>query len=227
MALPSSSPVRVMQLDDHPVVRRGSSAILDQEADIHIVGSFASSRELMNALRSEMPDLLLIDYSLGPGDIDGVNLIRTLRLRFPTCAILVSSAHCNLATASLALRAGAHGFIGKAQATSELAKAIRAVAMKRRYIDPLIAAKLDIGHLPLPSASVNEEKSALVQHAKLTPREQEVLRCFLDGLSISQIAQKFSRNINTISTQKQAALRKLGVRSDNELFKINRAVGDL
>jgi two-component system capsular synthesis response regulator RcsB len=227
MALLNRSPIRVMQLDDHPVVRHGCSASLGQEADILIVGSFATSRELMNALRSEAVDLLLIDYSLGPGDIDGVNLIRALRIRFPSCAILVSSAHYNPATVSLALRAGAHGFIGKTQAMSELAKAIRAVMANRRYIEPLMAERLNIGQVPAASASTIETESPLTRHASLTPREREVLRCFLDGMSISQIAQKFSRNINTISTQKQAALRKLGVQSDNELFKINRSIGEL
>jgi len=74
-------------------------------------------------LGQEAADLLLIDYSLGPGNIDGVNLIRSLRIRFPNCAILISSAH-NPATVSPALRAGAHGFIGKTQAMSEPSKTV-------------------------------------------------------------------------------------------------------
>jgi two-component system capsular synthesis response regulator RcsB len=226
MASPNRSPIRVMQLDDHPIVRHGAADSLSREADIEVVGSFTTSRELMNALRTTAADVLLIDYALGPGDIDGVNLIRALRIRFSNCLILVASGHYNPATVSLALRAGAHGFVGKTQAVDVLAKAIRAVAAGRRYLDPSMASELDTGDIPLPADTDTEDESMLTRHAHLSPREREVLRCFLDGMSVSQIAEKFSRNVNTISTQKQAALRKLGIRSDNELFKIRHLIGD-
>lgn len=226
MAPPNRSPIRVMQLDDHPIVRHGAAVSLSREADIQIVGSFATGRELMNALRSTAADVLMIDYALGPGDIDGVNLIRALRIRFPNYPILVTSGHYNPSTVSLALRAGAHGFVGKTQPVEVLAKAIRTVAADRRYLDPLMAAELDANDIPLPTEADSENESMLTRHANLSPREREVLRCFLDGMSVSQIAEKFSRSINTISTQKQAALRKLGVRSDSELFKIRHLIGD-
>lgn len=226
MTAPRRSPIRVMLLDDHPVVRDGIAVHLEKQPGIELIGSYATSRELMGALAKKTANVLLIDYALGPNDMDGVNLIRALRIRFPNSAVLVASGHFNPATVSLALRAGAHGFVGKTQALEEVTEAIRTVAAGRRYVDPLMEAELGIDlKEPAPDA-VEDGESLLTSHAKLTPREREVLRCFLDGMSITQIAEKFSRDVNTISTQKQAALRKLGIRTNNELFKVRQYLGD-
>ena len=70
----------------------------------------------------------------------------------------------------------------------------------------------------------SEASDALVQ-AELTSREQEVIRCYLAGMTVSEIAEKFNRSIKTISTQKTSAFRKLGVTSNNELFKLNKIIG--
>jgi two-component system, NarL family, captular synthesis response regulator RcsB len=68
---------------------------------------------------------------------------------------------------------------------------------------------------------------ALSEQARLSPREREVLRCVLDGMAVTAIARKFSRSVNTISTQKQAAYRKLGIRSDAELFKVQHSLSTI
>jgi DNA-binding NarL/FixJ family response regulator len=233
MSSPARAAIRVMLLDDHPVIRQGFAAELNKVEDIAVVGAFTTSRELMEALRTQVTDVLLIDFALGPNDIDGVNLIRALRVQFPKCKILVASGHYVPATVSLALRAGASGFMGKTQPVEALTQAIRTVAAGKRYLDSAMAASLDMTDTPLPplpdaqDESEDDGKSLLTRHAKLTPREGEVLRCFLDGMSIGEIATKFSRSINTISSQKQSALRKLGIRNDNELFKVRHVLGGI
>lgn len=220
-----SKVIQVMLLDDHPVVRDGFALHLNTEPGISIVGSYSESRELMAALTKIAAHVVVMDYSLGPEDVDGVNLIRALRLRAPNTKVLVASGHSNTATVSLALRAGAHGFVGKGDPVTHLAAAIRAVAAGHRYVSRAMEYALDIELKDSAPAPEPHDSSLLVAHAKLTPREGEVLRCFLDGLSVSQIAAKFSRDINTISTQKQSAFRKLGIRSDNELFKLREQLG--
>lgn len=215
-------PIRVMLLDDHPIVRQGFVTALKSAADILVVGNFTTGRELMFALAVSTAHVLLIDYALGPGDIDGINLIRALRIRFPNSAVLVVSGHYTTATVALALRAGAHGFLGKTQPVEDLAKAIRTVAIGKCYLDPVMAAYLDIENRSFSEAVEVDgyDDTMLTNKAKLSPREREVLRCVMDGMSVTEIALKFSRSVNTISTQKQAALRKLGVRNDTELFKV-------
>lgn len=209
--------LRLMLLDDHELVRQALAHRLQEEHDLLVVGSFGSAQPLMSALTTTPTDVLVVDYSLGPSDIDGPNLIRALRVRYPATKVLVVSSHHQSTIISLALQAGAQGFVGKWQSSEEFIAAIRAVARGRVYIDPLMTAEIADSKA---DGDTFGDARALTDQAKLSPREREVLRCCLDGMKVSDIAAKFSRSVNTISTQKQAALRKLGIKSDHELFKI-------
>lgn len=226
MRKPSHRSIRIALLDDHPVVLHGVSSQLKQVREISIVGEFASGRELLAALSRQEVDVLIMDYSLGPQDIDGVSLLRMLRLRFPLLEILVMSGHGNPATATLAMRAGARGFIGKARPMHELIDAIRSVADRKRYIDPGLARRLKHDGSSAPDVDENGAMT-LGGQASLSVREREVLRCVLDGMAVTSIARKFSRSVNTISTQKQSAYRKLGIRSDAELFKMQHSLSEM
>ncbi|QAU25567.1 response regulator transcription factor [Dyella sp. M7H15-1] len=217
--------MRVALLDDHPVVLFGLSAQLGQLSDISVVGSFESSRALLVVLTSQEVDVLVMDYSLGPKEIDGVNLLRMLRLRFPKLEILVVSGYCNPATAALTIRSGARGFIGKISLMHELLDAIRTVAARQRYVDKVIAYELDLALKKVAADDDRGETATLAEQVSLSPREWEVLRCVLDGMAVTSIATKFSRSVTTISTQKQAAYRKLGIRTDAELFKVQHSLG--
>ncbi len=222
----ATRPIRVVVLDDHAVVRHGLAARLKQEADIEVTGMFASGREIVQALKDSTVevDVLLMDYSLGPAEIDGLNLIRLIRVRYPDLKILVASAHHNKATVGMVMHAGARGFVGKEEELSELVRAIRTVAAGGKRLNPALAAEMERDTLNAEpadgSAAGASELSALVDRPELSPKEREVLRCCLDGMSVTDIAEKFARSIKTISSQKQSAYRKLGIRTDTELFKI-------
>ncbi|WP_199030674.1 response regulator transcription factor, partial [Ralstonia sp. ASV6] len=131
----------------------------------------------------------------------------------------------NKATVGLVMHAGARGFVGKEEELSELVRAIRTVAAGGKRLNATLAAEMERDALaadaPAPTSAVDgNQLSALVDRPELSPREREVLRCCLDGMSVSDIAEKFARSIKTISSQKQSAYRKLGIRTDTELFKI-------
>ncbi|MEO9383140.1 response regulator transcription factor [Chromobacterium phragmitis] len=215
---PSDQAIRVILLDDHLMVLHGLGGQLEAVADIRLVGSFTSSSQLMRTLAAPgapAADVAVIDYALRPDDVDGLNLIRALRIRFPLLRILVMSAYYTPATVALAMRGGAHGFIGKEQSMDELLHAIRRLASGLDYLGESMRESL--AQPPVESVAQGALPN-LLDHPDLSPREREVLRCCLLGLSVSEIAIKFSRSIKTISNQKQAALKKLGLRSDNELF---------
>ena len=222
----ATRPIRVVVLDDHAVVRHGLAARLKQEADIEVTGMFASGREIVQALKDNTVevDVLLMDYSLGPAEIDGLNLIRLIRVRYPDLKILVASAHHNKATVGMVMHAGARGFVGKEEELSELVRAIRTVAAGGKRLNAALAAEMEhdaLADTPAAAPATDAAKlSALVDRPELSPREREVLRCCLDGMSVTDIAEKFARSIKTISSQKQSAYRKLGIRTDTELFKI-------
>ncbi len=219
-AIPGS--YTVMLLDDHELIRVGTSLWLSKEPDLEVVGSYSTGRELLDALAVRQPDILVIDFMLG-----GINLIRALRVRYPDCRPLVLSAHYTPATVSLALRAGSWGFFGKSQRLDGLAAAIRTVARGKIYLHPIMAREVAaVTETEVYEAASANEATHACAHDILSPREREVLRCFLDGMSVNSIAEKFSRSANTISTQKQSAYRKLGIKTDSELFKLSSSLRD-
>lgn len=215
----------VLILDDHEVVLHGLRQCLSTEADIELRGYCSTSRELLDTLAVRPVDIVITDFILGPHDVDGVNLIKVLKSRFPSCKLLVLSAQYTPATAALVLHAGAHGFIGKSLPLDGVATAVRAVARGQIHLTRDMARELaEFSESALrPAAGTGTdtgENTPLLASPLLSPREREVLRCCLDGMSVAQIAGKFSRSSNTISTQKQSAFRKIGIRNDNELFKM-------
>lgn len=215
--------LKVALLDDHAIVRHGLVNRLVQESEFEVVGVYARSRELMSGLAKAPADVLLLDFVLGPDELDGVLLIRALRVKYPDCRILVFSAHHDSATVILALRVGARGFLGKGEDMSQLVKAIRVVASGAVYLSPDMAYRVAEA---TASNNDGDEKSRedAIRYVSLSSREQEVIRCYLAGMTITDIAEKFNRSIKTISTQKAAAFRKLGVVSNNELFKIKHII---
>lgn len=218
----------VILLDDHEMVRQGIELGLSKEADLDVVGSFGTGRELLEALAQRPVDVVVMDFVLGPTDIDGLSLIQTLSRRFSKCKCIVVSSHYTPATVSLALKAGSWGVLGKTRNLTKLITAIRTVAQGRIYLEPCMLPALQGAQSMLEVASIKskmEISSPVRLNASLTPKEQEVLRCFLDGMSVNSIAAKFSRSASTISTQKQSAYRKLGIKSDSELFKITQQFG--
>nr|WP_276583490.1 response regulator transcription factor [Pseudomonas sp. RIT-PI-S] len=214
-----------MLLDDHEFILHGMSHVLANQADIQVVSTHHTSRSLLDALRNTDVNIVVIDYSLSPGEVDGLNLIKAIGTRYPNTRVIVISSLHTPATVALSLRCGAVGFVGKELGAEELLKAVRTVAAGRIYLHPDMEGELhrnNVATHPLGPADADDAEpvAALVSTQGLTLREREVLRCCLDGLSVTEIARKFSRSIKTISAQKQSAYRKLGLRTDNELFKL-------
>jgi DNA-binding NarL/FixJ family response regulator len=229
MPILNATTYTVMLLDDHEMVRQGIELGLSKESDLDVIGSFGTGRELLEALAFQPVDVVVMDFILGPSDIDGLSLIQALNRRFNKCRPIVMTSRYAPATVPLALKAGSWGVLDKTQKLTELIAAIRTVAQGRIYLQPCMLPSLQ-GLQPVIDVSKMKSKvelSAPLQlNACLTPKEQEVLRCFLDGMSVNSIAAKFSRSASTISTQKQSAYRKLGIRSDSEFFKMTQQFGE-
>lgn len=217
-----STPLRIALLDDHALIREALKARLSVEPAFKVVGVYSTSRSLMAGLRETPLDVLVLDYQLSDGEIDGLRLIESLRRQYQELRIVVFSSIERPATVSLSIRAGAKGFVGKSQESDDLIRAIRTVARDRIYLAPSMVIELE--KLPAPQdkdvPGDGLDCHALAKYSELSPKESEVLRCCLEGLSVSQIAEKFSRSRKTISGQKQSAFRKLGIQTDTELFKL-------
>lgn len=217
-----ASPLRIILLDDHALIREALEIRFSLEADFKVQGVYSTSRELLDSLNRAEADLVVLDYQLADADIDGLRLIQSVRRRHPSIRIVIYSSSEKPATVNMSLRAGANGFVGKSQPTDELLRAVRMVALDRIYLAPAMAAELE----KIPAAQMLAEGDdpdhafTLSDQPNLSPKESEVLRCCLEGMSVSQIASKFTRSRKTISGQKQAAFRKLGIKTDTELFKL-------
>ncbi|WP_285427696.1 response regulator transcription factor [Pseudomonas sp. lyk4-R2A-8] len=229
MPAADSTPYTVMLLDDHEMVRQGIEWGLSQAADIKVIGSFGTGRQLLEALARQTADVVVMDFILAPSEIDGLNLLQALNRRFSQCRPLIVCSHYTPATVALSLKAGCWGILGKTQNLAELTTAVRTVAQGRLYLQPCMVPELQgmQSVLEVANKRANADFCASGRlNNGLTPKEQEVLRCFLDGMSVSSIAAKFSRSASTISTQKQSAYRKLGISSDSELFKFSHQFGE-
>ena len=217
-----ASPLRIILLDDHALIREALEIRFSLEADFKVQGVYSTSRELLDSLNRAEADLVVLDYQLADADIDGLRLIQSVRRHHPSIRIVIYSSSEKPATVNMSIRAGANGFVGKSQPTDELLRAIRMVALDRIYLAPAMAAELE--KIPaaqmLPEGDNPDHAFTLSNQPNLSPKESEVLRCCLEGMSVSQIASKFTRSRKTISGQKQAAFRKLGIKTDTELFKL-------
>ncbi|WP_432591917.1 response regulator transcription factor [Stenotrophomonas maltophilia] len=203
----------VVLLDDHEVVRYGVALHLAPLADMTLLGHVGTSFELLSLLAGAPACVIVMDYVLGPTDINGGALIALVRQRHPTCKVLVLSAHPG--AEHLAMAAGAHGFVHKARPVVDLIRSIRRLYARR--------------DCALPGAGTPDTRCAAcaardavaarrMDHPALTSREREVLQLWLQGATLREIAQALGTRTNTISTQKRSAMRKLGISNDNELL---------
>ncbi|WP_343553474.1 response regulator transcription factor [Pantoea sp.] len=225
--LSDTKKISIMLLDDHPIIRRSLETVIIDEKDLVLSGCFGHSSELMRHLRTEVPDVLILDYILGDEELDGLSLIRQVMNHYPQIKILMSSSVESIAVIRTAYNMGIRGYVSKRATMEVYFNAIRQVASGQVYVPENI--KYELSHLPGKIAVKNEMATESDEPASaetvfrnvelLTPRESEVLRCFLDGMTILQISAKVKRSRKTISGHKQSGMRKLGIKSDIELFK--------
>ena len=227
--------IRVAILDDHPIVLGGITSALREHTDMLVVHTATHGKDVVRDLTAHQVDVLLLDYVLSEEDADGIGMIARIRRGVPDIKILVYSGHDAPGTIAAVLRWGAQGFFSKAQRLDQMPDAIRTVSEGRRFLTPDVALRLfeasTDGSLQNGSTetsdSIPDGQWSLVHSARLSTREREVIRCLLDGMTITAVARKFDRSVKTISTQKSMAYRKLGIGSDNELFKIAHTLGNV
>ena len=196
----------ILIADDHAIVRSGLRQIVATAADLAVSAEAADGAEVLNKLRRNPVDLLLLDMNM-PG-ISGLDLIGRVRIEWPTLGILVLSMHNEAQVASRALKAGASGYITKDSDVDILLAAIRKVAQGGRFIDP-----------SLVDAIVFRTHNAGEPHEVLSNREYQVLQRLAAGESINDIAQTLSLSAKTISTHKVRLMRKLGLDNNIDLAR--------
>ncbi|MEP9359601.1 response regulator transcription factor [Sphingomonas sp. KR3-1] len=193
VASTSVSPIRVLIVDDHPMVRDGITGLLVRQPDMEAIGEASDGAEAVTRFRELAPDVVLMDMQMeGTGGIEAIQEIRALSR---DARILVLTTYAGDANAIRAIRAGASGYLLKNCIRSELLDAIRAVHAGRRVVCS------DIAH-------------ALAQHAldePLTEREIAILKLVAEGHPNKQVAWRLSLSVDTIKAQLKTIFEKLGV----------------
>ncbi len=187
--------IRVLLVDDHPVVRAGLVGILAGEPDLEVVGEAASAAEAVAAARATRPDVVLMDLRMPGGD--GVCATTEVLRVVPATRVLVLTTYENDGDILRAIEAGATGYLLKDAARSELLNAIRAAARGETVLAPTVATRL-VDRLRRPTAD-------------LSAREVEVLRLVAKGLSNADIGRELSISEATVKTHLLRTFNKLGV----------------
>lgn len=191
-----AAPIRILLVDDHPVVRAGLSGLLVSQPDFQIVGEAANGLEALSLLEQTGADVVLMDLRMP--QMDGVTAIRQVRARFPKVQILVLTTYDTDSEIVRAIEAGATGYLLKDVPREELFRAVRLCAKGEAVLSPPVAARL-LGRMRAPIEET------------LSVRELEVLALVAKGFSNKEVARKLKISEATVKTHLLHTFDKLGV----------------
>lgn len=201
--------IRVLVVDDHPVVRQGVVQIISQVSDIICTGQAVSGREALRLALQNDYEVIVLDINLPDGS--GLDILKQLRLLKPDLPVLILTAYPEQQFAARAFKAGAAGYLTKVSVSKELITAIYKIAGGGRYVSSALAESLVTqlgGKAPLSQP-----------HELLSDREDQVLRLLAAGRTVTQIAQELALGVKTVSTYRTRVLKKLGLKTNAELIR--------
>lgn len=211
----TSPPIKVLVADDHMIVRSGIRHVLEGEAGFVVVGEAGSATEALQSSRKLRPDVVVLDISM-PG-MSGLDITSRLRAESPETKVLMLSMHDNPEYVLESVRAGAHGYLLKDTAATELREAIRTVCRGESYFSPPVASRL--------TAAVRGEQAARAGLDQLTGREREVLLGITGGRTNKEIAAELGISHRTVETHRESLMRKLELRTVAELTRFALSTG--
>lgn len=204
------TPIRVMVVDDHGIVREGLRQVLQADGAFDVVGEAANGAEALAIAERERPDVILLDITM-PGD-SGLLVAQQLRQRVPESKVLILSVHDDAEYVMESVRAGAHGYLRKDTTPADLRSAIRAVHAGDAWYSPAVARRLTemirSEAAPAPPPSLSTPSLDV-----LTNREREILSLIARGLLNKEIGAQLGISVRTVEAHRDSVVRKLGIRS--------------
>jgi DNA-binding NarL/FixJ family response regulator len=203
-----SQRIRIMCVDDHPIVRQGIAGLLSLQPDMELVAEASNGREAIHEFRTHRPDIALMDLQMP--EMGGLDAIGAIRSEFPDARIIVLTTYAGDAQALRAMQAGARGYLLKSVLHKELVDTIRAVHAGRKALSPEVSFEL-------------------AEHATddaLTPAEVRVLKLIAQGNANKEIARALSLSEETVKGQVRNILSKLRARdrTDAAMIGLKRGI---
>lgn len=214
---PSTGPLRVVIVDDHPLFREGLRAVLRHAPGMEVVGEAATGDQAVSTVADRSPDVVVMDLQL-PG-LDGVEATRRILAAHPGIRVLVLTMLDDDATLVAALEAGAAGYLLKDSARAELVRAVEAVALGQSVFDPAVARRL------VSFAAGHPSRRAEAAFPELSDREREVLGLVAQGHDNQSIARRLFLSSKTVRNHVSNIMTKLQVKHRSEAIVRAREAG--
>jgi DNA-binding NarL/FixJ family response regulator len=208
---PSTPAIRILCVDDHPLLRDGIGALIDGQSDMKVVAECSNGREAIQQFRAHKPDITLMDLQMP--EMSGLDAIMAIRGEFPDARIIVLTTYAGDVQALRALQAGARAYLLKSQVHKELLDTVRAVHSGKKTISPQVSYEL-------------------AEHATddaLTKAEVDVLRLIASGNANKQIADQLGITEDTVKGRVKNILSKLGAndRTHAAMIGLKRGIIEL
>lgn len=202
--------LRILLADDHGVVREGLCLLINRQTDMECIAEASDGREAVRLALELLPDVAVMDVSMP--DLNGLQATKVIKHASPQIIILTLTRHTEEAFLQQLLGAGASGYVLKQSSSTEIIRAIRAVAAGGSYLDPAVTEKVVGGFIGRHTENAKDASA-------LTDRETEVLRLIARGYQNKEVAHKLSINVKTVEAHKAHALQKLGLISRVDIVR--------
>lgn len=208
------SEIKIILVDDHQIVRDGIKALLSEMTSIRIIGEAKNAEEFFELLKTEKPDVVLLDISLPT--ISGIEVSKILSSDFPEIKKLMLSMYTSEDFIFNSIKSGINGYLSKNTTSEELLQAITKVFEGEEYFSKTILDTILKSYLKSAKYDNTNSDDKLY---KLTKRENEILLNVVEGISNPNIAKKLNISIRTVETHKTSIMRKLNLHSTVDLVK--------
>jgi DNA-binding NarL/FixJ family response regulator len=198
--------LRIAIVDDHPLVRAGLRHYLSAHVDLRVVAECACAREAMDVVQQALADVVLLDISM-PG-ISGVDALKSIKAQAPHLPVLILSSFPKAYYALALLRQGASGYLSKDCDPEDIVRAIRTVALGRRYVTPGVDER---------TADAMSSIAPEAEHEQLSAREFQVFLRLAKGETPSRMADSMALSVKTVSTYRSRVMMKMGLASNSHL----------
>lgn len=197
----STKPIRLLLVDDHPVVRKGIRSVLANQSHLEVLGEASDGVEALRLAKELLPDIMLMDFEMPL--MNGLAVTEALRKELPQIKVLILSMHSNTDFVLRVIQSGARGYVLKEAPPEQLLQAIQTVDAGESFFSPEVA-RLALNQFVRGNGQVQPD-------CPLTPREQQVLTEIARGLSNKEIANRLNVGVRTVETHRERIMAKLNI----------------